>query len=249
METICYKQTFLKQVIFKLNFPTQLEELKEGLSKEAINKIISFGFPIYTPAERQGQSIRISQDGAQPAGVITEKIYQFENIDRTKKIVIDSQAISLDLTKYESYVDFKSIIENIIEVFTNIDSSIIINRIGVRYVNVINKNESTPLNWDSSINNELVNTLNTVPFKEKLNRAFHILEYNFDGQMLKFQFGISNPDYPALVKKEEFILDMDSTFTGAFSLSDIIQNVDLSHEKIQTIFENAITDELKESMQ
>ncbi|BCV48515.1 TIGR04255 family protein [Shewanella algae] len=120
-------------------------------------------------------------------------------------------------------------------------------RIGVRYINSIELTEKNPLEWSEYLNE---NILGIVSFHacENISRVFHILEYNFDGQALKYQFGLPNPDYPAVIKKKQFILDLDSYFTGAFDEKDIYFCINQCHHKIQELFEKSITDKTRNLM-
>lgn len=47
-------------------------------------------------------------------------------------------------------------------------------------------------------------------------RGCFTVEYNFGEIYLKCQFGIANPDYPALIKRRQFILDIDAYSAGAY---------------------------------
>ena len=81
-----------------------------------------------------------------------------------------------------------------------------------------------------------------------MTRAFHILEFNFSGRHVKYQFGIANPDYPAIVKKKEFVLDLDSYIFGLHGFNDAIECVNNCHSKIQELFEDSITDATRSLM-
>ena len=84
--------------------------------------------------------------------------------------------------------------------------------------------------------------------KEFVTRAFHILEYNFDGQAVKFQFGIANPDYPAVVHRKQFVLDLDAYCHGSLQEHEVQDALRSSHEKLQKIFEESITAKARELM-
>lgn len=65
---------------------------------------------------------------------------------------------------------------------------------------------------------------------------------------MKQQFGIANPDYPAVIRKKQFVIDIDAYAHGVFELADIKQFLVDSHSKIQDIFEKSITDETRALM-
>ena len=62
---------------------------------------------------------------------------------------------------------------------------------------------------------------------------------------LRFNFGIHNPDYPAIIKQKVFILDIDVYHNGIQNKEDIISNSKVFHDKIQEFFEFSITEEFR----
>ena len=121
-------------------------------------------------------------------------------------------------------------------------------RLGLRYVNVIEVDDGNPLEWKEYLNEDMLGIIDFNQDKEFLTRMFHILEHNFDGLLVKFQFGIANPDYPAPVRKKQFVLDIDAYSHGAFEYGDISDFVAQAHEKIQSLFETSITDKTRDLM-
>ena len=66
--------------------------------------------------------------------------------------------------------------------------------------------------------------------------------------LLKIQYGMNNPDYPALIRSKEFILDYDAFYEGSQDKESIIENLERFHSKIEDMFEKSITDELRKVM-
>ena len=75
------------------------------------------------------------------------------------------------------------------------------------------------------------------------------LEIKNDEIMLKFQYGMSNPDYPALIKKKIFVLDLDASFTGILKHHEIESYIIKQHTVIQNQFEFSITEKLREKFE
>ena len=72
---------------------------------------------------------------------------------------------------------------------------------------------------------------------------------NYGDFMLRFQYGISNPDYPAPNKKQIFILDTDVYSVGLYSIADVTDVVNQYHEVAKDWFERAIKDNLRKKME
>ena len=67
----------------------------------------------------------------------------------------------------------------------------------------------------------------------------------YDEIKLRMQTGIYNPDYPAKIKKLDFILDLDAFIDTPHVVTDVEGFFDDIHEKIQEKFESCITDEMR----
>lgn len=134
-------------------------------------------------------------------------------------------------------------------IFCEVFPEIRANRIGLRYINVLEVDEDhqNPLDWGKFVDSKLLG-ITDFHKKERLSRAFQILEYNFDEDSLKFQAGIANPDYPAKIKRRQFVLDIDASSIGAFEFQEMIAKVNVGHGRIQELFEASITDATRDAM-
>lgn len=243
---ICYKNSFLKDVIFRVDFPTPLKNITESVSPNLARAIMK-SFPIAEPQTIQAQDVKIDHEGVTTSTEEVKK-WVYHGKEREKTLFLDYQSVTMSIQKYKTYDaafgEFKLILDAIFEENKGLFSS----RIGVRYINSIDLNEGNPLEWDEYIN---ANILGIVSFHhtEYISRVFHILEFNFDGQSLKCQFGIPNPDYPAVIKRKQFVLDLDSYFSGVFELAEIYESIESCHQRIQEFFEKSITDKTRDLME
>ncbi|MCI5164080.1 MAG: TIGR04255 family protein [Candidatus Electrothrix sp. AX5] len=245
-ENICYKKPFLKEVIFKIDFPSPIEGLGKNLPQN-ISKIALKNFPISEPQKVQSQEFQISNANIQ-AKRSEETQWVFHGKNRLKHLIISPNSIVFSFKKYKSYEHFTDQTTDFISEFYKKYKDLSVSRIGVRYVNVIELDEDKPLVWNEYINEGMLGLIDFHGEQEHLTRSFHILEFNFDGQAVKYQFGIANPDYPAVIKRKHFVLDIDSYFNGAIEQSEIFDCVEKAHEKIQGLFEKSITDKTRTLM-
>lgn len=245
-DEICYKTPFLKDVIFKADFPSPIEKIAKGLSPK-LNKIILKKFPIPEPQKAQAQEFQFSGNNFQAK---TSEVMQwiFHGRQREKTLAITPNAFSYNTKKYISFESTRDDFVEVLEAFFGENKDVTAGRIGLRYINVIDIPDEDPLLWETYINEKMLGIIDFHKDKHFLTRAFHILEYNFDGLAIKYQFGMANPDFPAPIKKKQFILDIDAFSHGALECDDVIEFLENAHLKIQDIFEASITDKTREIM-
>ncbi|KZY43733.1 hypothetical protein A3733_17200 [Pseudoalteromonas shioyasakiensis] len=244
-EEICYEKPFLKEVIFRVDFPTPIRGINESVSPVILKPILKC-FPISEPQTVHAQELKFSgQNFSTSSQELKHWVYHGK--EREKSIIMEELSLTMTIKKYKSYDVAYEEFCTIVDAILKENKDLFVSRIGVRYVNSIELNEASPLEWGEYINEDI---LGIVSFHEAqhLSRAFHVLEYNFDGQYLKYQFGIPNPDYPALIKQKQFILDLDSYFTGAYDLHEVHDCINYCHDKIQQLFEKSITSKTRKLM-
>ncbi|GAW87814.1 conserved hypothetical protein [Bathymodiolus platifrons methanotrophic gill symbiont] len=245
-ENVCYKTLFLKEVIFRIDFPSPLEGIEKQLPNK-LTKAILEKFPISEPQKTHAQEFQFAGPNFQSK---TSEIMQwvFHGENRKKSLTIEPTSFVILVRDYKSYEDFIEDFNHILTVLFNENKDITAGRVGLRYVNLIDLNEPEPLEWKKHVNEQILGIIDFHEEKQFLTRIFHIVEYNFDGLSVKYQFGIANSDYPAQIKKKQFVLDIDAYSHGAFDYGDILNCVEDAHVKIQDIFERSITDETRQLM-
>ena len=82
---------------------------------------------------------------------------------------------------------------------------------------------------------------------EKTTRLLTTLEYAVIEKDLnvRLSYGYDNPDYPAIMKREDFIIDIDAYSMGIIYQEDIGQFIDDMHSEVQKCFETMITDDYR----
>lgn len=245
-EVVCYKKPFLKEVIFKVDFPSSLQTIEKGLPPKLTKAILS-KFPISEPQKAHSQELLFT--GANLQTKSTEIMqWVFHGKSREKTIIITPDAILYTNRSYKTYENMVEDIEDVLDVFFEEIKDIAAGRTGLRYINVIDIKENNPLVWNKYINKGILGIIDFHDESQYLTRAFHILEYNFDSLAVKHQFGIANPDFPATIRKKQFVIDIDAYSHGSFEFLDIKNFIGDAHLKIQDIFEKSITNKTREIM-
>lgn len=246
-ESICYKKPFLKEVIFKVDFSSPIQSVEKGLSTKLTKAILS-KFPISEPQKAHSQEFLFT--GADIHAKSTETMqWVYHGKSREKTMIVTPDAVSYVSRAYSSFENLVDDVEGVLTILFEEIKDIASSRVGLRYINIIDINdEENPLKWEKYINESILGIIDFNEEKQYLTRAFHILEYNFDVLSVKYQFGIANPDFPAVIRKKQFVIDINAYSHGVLELVDIKSFLSDGHNKIQDIFEKSITDATRNLM-
>lgn len=241
-----YKEDFLNNVIVRIDFDTPLTIAADGPAK-GIYATVKKRFPITEEKKVIGKELLIGQNITKERSIETKEWHYYGN-NREKHLTISPNTMLIEYNKYEYYEmlrdDFLSVSSALFDAYPNSQ----VNRLGLRYIDKINLNEEEPTQWDKYLKPSLYSIFNIADKKEEISRAFHVLEFNYGEDSLRFQFGMFNPDYPAPIKKKEYVLDHDMYIMKLLDRTDIPQTLDHFHDKIISSFENVITDDLRKAM-
>lgn len=245
-----YKKNYLTNVIARIDFISPLKDLNGELPSE-ISRAALIDFPIAEPQKMRTTQFEFevsARNLKQSDKEYTE--WTFHGRDRKKRLVISPSVIFVEYTRYVTYEETKDQFMRVLQVLFDIYKDAVCSRIGLRYINNITlESGGDPLDWKELLNEKLLSALTFYPeLKKYLARSFHSLELNFGEYNLGYQFGIINPDYPAVIKQKNFILDMDAHYRGSIDYRDIGDNLDRFHDRIQAIFEESITNKMREKL-
>ena len=180
---------------------------------------------------------------------IETKEWHYYGKNRKKHLTITPVMVFVEYDKYEYYEmlkdDFISVVESLFISYPKIH----VKRLGLRYIDEIAIPNESPTEWNKYLKPKLNTVFSLFKNKDKISRAFHVLEFNFGGDLLRFQFGMFNPDYPSPIKKKIYTLDFDMYVTKLLDKYEIDDTLDRFHEKVNVSFEDVITDELRQIME
>jgi uncharacterized protein (TIGR04255 family) len=167
-------------------------------------------------------------------------------MDRIKKtLTINQIAIFVSYKKYNAFEDLKQdFLQTLLALFGSFPD-VQVSRLGLRYINNIMLDNGTPFSWEDYLNENMLSIFKLAPDQKTLTRALSILEFNFNDFNVRYQFGMPNPDYPAQIKRKFFVIDLDAYYQGLLERDEVEANLTRFHDKIQTLFEQSITDKLR----
>lgn len=243
LDAICYKNTPIKRVIIKIDFLGRVAELNDSLPIPIVD-VIKKSFPIAEAKEVIARELQISNEKVTENNKNVRE-WHFHTEERNASLIIKEDFFAIQINNYISFEKINVVLKEIKDIFFSHYTSLATRRIGLRYINEINLNEKNPLNWKKYINPKLISIFEATPDPDNIIRAFHNLELKYDDIALKFQYGVHNPDYPAIIKKKSFILDLDASFSGILKQHEIDDYLIKQHSVIQKQFEFSITDNLR----
>lgn len=246
MSEICYKRNFLKKVIARVDFAQPLSDLSHESLIEVI-KEIKKRFPIAEQATAYQQGIEITgQDIKQSKTEFPE--WNFHGANREKTLKLNKLFLQIMLTKYASEADFKDDLINPISQILNSRTDVIIARTGVRFVNIFDF-EIDSFQRIKDYFSETVSASSAAITKlDECVRSFLINEYLIGETKVRVQSGFFNPDYPAVIKRRHFVLDIDAFIDFPHQIRDVASYFGEFHTKIQAMFEANITQKLRDEV-
>lgn len=244
-----YKKNFLTNVIVRVDFPNTLKT--DSLPSD-FTKVILKSFPISEPKKFYQMVGTFKVDPKKKFEIETGEEtteWNYYGANREKRLVIQKDFLSISYMKsYKGYEDLKSeflnIINKLFEVFTDIQ----VNRLGLRYINEINLDETDSFSWEKYLNNNLLSIFNITKNKDTIARGLNNLVLNYGNIILNFHYGMHNPDFPTPIRKKIFVLDYDAYNIGLQDIKDIESNLFAFHEEIEKLFEENIEEGLREVM-
>jgi uncharacterized protein (TIGR04255 family) len=247
IDDICYKKTFLKEVIARIDFLSPIMPIQKELPK-AIGQAASKLFPIPEPQTAIDQKVLVNEKGIKTEQSTEYKHWQFFGKDREKFIKITKNFISISHNNYHSYEAFTSEFYSVVDALLDKYKDTQISRIGLRYVNKIELQERNPLDWEDYININLLSPLSHFGNSYSLSKAMQDIELNFDDYLVKFRYGMFNPDFPSPILKKVFVIDIDAYSNHATDINELKTTFDKFHSSIQQLFETNIKEELRRKM-
>lgn len=246
-EEVCYEKPFLKEVIARIDFVSPLEGVDKSLPSKLAN-VASESFPISEPTDGIAQELQFA--GEEVRHTKTHfKQWNFFGKEREKQFSITPNFLSVSYFRYSTYeklkADYCAVVNAVRTAFPDVRAA----RFGLRYINTIApQGVASPIIWEQLIKADLIKTMAVFNQPDTLTRFIHVAELRHREIDIRFQFGLPNPDYPALIKRPLFVLDLDGRVGNAHNLSESLQYMDQAHERIQQLFEESITDQLREHM-
>jgi uncharacterized protein (TIGR04255 family) len=245
-EQVCYQKSFLKQVIVRVDFATPLDSLEKNVPSKLLNSIVE-SFPIIEPADVIAHELSLDGNAFKSKQTMNKQWNYFAK-DRSRQLTLTPQYIFVLYTAYRDFEETKEqfgiVVNALLKAFPDTKAS----RFGLRYINEIELPLDDPTAWNDYITPTLLGSRDFFGPDDAITRLISIAELKYNDVGVRFQFGMPNPDYPAPLKRPLFILDLDASVSQAHDLTEVMQYMDETHSRIQSVYERSITNTLREKM-
>lgn len=240
-----YNKNFITEAILRIDFAAPIVELTSAVNEELDRFILRF-FPQKESKNSFSEELIINPN----SNVVDRKKTEFKEWnyyanDKNKRLCLTRDFVFISFKQYISYEDFT---ENFLEILKKLSRTYVefaCKRFGMRYINNI-RTEGNATDWNEYINDSMTSVFNIKPENSYFTRVFQIMEYSNQDIKTKFQFGMHNPDYPAIIRQKVFVLDMDSYKVGRMSMEDIEEVTSETHQLIESLFEMSIKKPLRD---
>ncbi len=253
---IRYKNDYLTEVIFKINFSNILK--LSGNKKEAAEEFQKEIFEEFPNVEFQyNNNVNVQLDIKKGKSQTTiddgDLTWIFSDETNLKHVELNSNTLVLVYHKsaYEGFKEFLtdvSLLLNALRWYAPFN----ILFLGLRYINRIPEDVIDDNNIHEYINKSLISDIIfDLDDDEGVSQLFSRLDLLNEDYQLTFQYGFFNPDYPNPYSKKGFILDFDCKWRKIDSVNSqvaIEESLKRMNKIIYKKFEYSITDKLKELM-
>jgi uncharacterized protein (TIGR04255 family) len=241
---ICYKKNYITEAVAHIQFATSAAHLKGPLLHPNFQNVVKRRYKIFEPSIATEQTVQITL-----AGVRSEKAeihdWTFHGASREKTIKLSERQMHVSNRSYVSFDEFKSDFVEPLEELARIDPEVAVARTGLRYINVF-ENLASDIGGLTQYFAPMVSSgLANLVEPAGCVRQVQISEYLTDDFKIRIQTGIFNPDYPAVIKRPDFVLDIDCYVDTPHRISEVSGIVDQLHAAIQDKFEQLVTDDLR----
>ena len=254
---IRYKNNYLTEVIFRINFSNILK--LSGSNKDAaeeFRKAIFDGFPNVQFRFNNNVNVTIDVKSGKSQSLMEEGdlTWIFSNETNKKEVELNAKFLILHYKK-EAYLGFKEFLEDVTKILESLRYYMPykLNFMGLRYINQINEDFITEDNISEYINPSLTdNVIFELDECEKFSQIVTRLDLIKDYYNLTFQYGFFNPRFPDPTFKKDFILDYDCKITDmelVKSENDVLSEIKKMNKFIYEKFEYSTTDKLRELME
>ena len=208
---------------------------------KAVFEIVKKYYPIAEPQDVIGTELSISPLNGPVLNQISKKQWVFLSRDRKNKCTIESSCVIFSTSNYSIFEDARNAIVDILDIVMKTYPENQGKRFGLRYIN------SFPLKGNERWIDEKFYTAIAAHKDEKTTRLLTTLEYAVVDKDLKVRlnYGYENPDYPAVLKRHDFIIDIDAYTMSIIYQEDLSQLINDMHFEVQNCFEKMITDEYR----
>lgn len=239
MARVKYEKSTLREVIFQLRFPKILK-LTEG-APVAFQESILADYPLYNIQKNE----TVVEVNGQPQQQLNESNHCFISASGKTKVNLTSNYIAVSTLEYQRWEEFRSKIEHVLTKFYSCYNVSGIQRIGLRYKNLISRQKlelSEP--WSALLKPNVLGPLALRDDIEKYKTEFELK--NRDNCFTRHHYELVR-EFPS--PELLLMLDCDYYYTGFYDLAKVGELSNKLHDLSQQFIEDSHLPKLLEAMQ
>lgn len=240
MTRVKYLKSTLKEVIFQVRFPKILKLLSEAPA--AFQEQIIREYPIYNVQKNE----TIVEVNGKQQQQLNENNHCFISKSGRTKVNLTSSFIAVSTLEYQRWEVFKGIIETVLNNFYACYTIPGIQRIGLRYINLITRSklelENTP--WSMLLDSHILGPLSVREDVVSYKAVYELK--NSDDSFTNRHIELVR-EQPS--KELSLLLDCDYYFTGFYKTDEVVCRSDKLHDLSLQFIEKSHKEVLRNAMQ
>ena len=243
---IRYSNPVLKEYILRIDFQDSIKDLIESIPAEVVAYVKSKGYNIINVKPMHEETVRLNKDE-----IVRNKMpyqdWQFHN-GKDNSLIVNHKCLIHSVSTYSSFEDHYNEIIGLWDIISDHYSLEFIKRIGLRYINIIDQ----PMEYaevKNFIKKAYIPVMHDLSFSHDVTKMMNVFEIKILCDcILRLNYGFFNQDHPSVIRKYDYIADMDCFYNGLLEINYIKNYLRKFHESIQNIFEDMITPKLRKEM-
>lgn len=236
---------YIRRAVFRLDFPVGIPELHSESRPIAFQKALLGRFPIMEEQPQSGFELQLGPASAEPVK-LKKTTYHFRSADGACRASLDADFLSVHTTQFTAFEEFRPLVEMVVNGLSVAYPDTAINRVGLRYINVI----PPEVAQEGSGLNDLVEDDLLTPLAryadDHLSRVVTTAELLDGAKRTRIVTGYANPDYPGLLLRREFLIDIDVYTQQSVTSDGILSLLDDFQETAKTAFLRSVKGRLSE---
>lgn len=198
-------------------------------------------FPIFREVTQQ-----LVKLGPAPVEVKAEKLFNFAKPDEAAVLTLSTASLSLEARRHERREHFISDAKLGLDSLAAVYGSIVINRLGLRYVNVVDRQRveqdlQRPTSWDALLTNRFTSVPTGLADSKDTLFACEVASPMLSGGAQTVRYGLMR-DVDTQVK---FRLDVDRYVEGVIDPGKVVEHLHHFTDDIFAVFMSAMGPDLK----
>lgn len=249
-----YRDNTITNAIIRLDFANPIQTINTELAA-AVRSASLCCFEIPEKNEIHSQEIEVSNGPGKKSIAMNDSTiveWVFKGKSTRKELKITKDSFLVEVQEYSSFEELKRDFLSVFSTFKSTYGEVQVSRMGMRYVDQIQPLELRTSDetwfdyWKKYVDERLLGGFAFTSDDNALARHMNSCVMNYGDYSLTFQYGMFNPDFPAVAKKSVFVLDTDVYSAGLLNYEDIVSGLDAFHTQASVWFEKSITNGLRE---